>query len=173
MSALAAAYTSTFRPVQPLQGAMISELAASILGRQPMETAQLQAGLMNTGLASEGNLVSTTLTNRQRTKELEMEIAAEQKARDDIAKSNRRNSLINTLLSGASALAGNRSGTRAWALGQIAQDTGDGMTRAVNRWGVGQALFQGSQATNNPAWQAYIDANRTEGRGTAPSFPTS
>jgi hypothetical protein len=62
MSGLAAAYTSTFRPVQPLQGAVISELAASILGSQPMETARLQAGLMNTGLGMEGQLIGTTLT---------------------------------------------------------------------------------------------------------------
>jgi hypothetical protein len=174
MSGLAAAYTSTFRPVQPLQGAAISELAASILGSQPMETARLQAGLANTGLASEGNLINTTLVNRQRTKELEMEIAAQQKARDDVTKANRRASLMGTLLQGASALGGNRSNTRAWALNQIAQDAGDGMARAGNRWGVGQTLFQGAQALNNPAVEGYIEAYRNSGRaGAGLPLPTS
>jgi hypothetical protein len=174
MSGLAAAYTSTFRPVQPLQGAVISELAASILGSQPMETARLQAGLANTGLASEGNLINTTLTNRQRTKELEMEIAANKEARQDTIKANRRASLMNTLLSGVGALSGSRSNTRSWALGQIAQETGDGMARAANRWGVGQTLFQGSQALNNPAIEAYLEANRSAGRaGAGLPLPTS
>ncbi len=163
MAALASAYTSTFRPVMPLQGAVISELAASILGSQPMETARLQAGLMNTGLASEGRLIDTTLTNRQRTKELQMEIDANARAR----KENRRNSLVTNLLSGASALGGNRSGVRDWALGQVIRGTGDGLTRAGNRWGTGQTLFQGANAMNDTAIEAYLRANEAANRAGA------
>jgi len=170
MSALASAYTSTFRPVQPLQGAIISELAASILGSQPMETARLQAGLMNTGLGAEGRLIDTTLTNRQRTKELQMEITANEKTRKD----QRRSSLIGTLLQGVPALGGSRSGARDWALGQIAQDTGDGMTRAANRWGVGQTVFQGAQALNSPAIDFAVEAYRNSGKaGAGLPLPTS
>jgi len=81
MSALAGAYTQTFRPVAPLQGTVFDNGSDMLLGQMPMQTAALIAPLAQTGLNNQAQLANTTLVNRQRTLEQKTEIAALEKQR--------------------------------------------------------------------------------------------
>ena len=167
MSGLASAYTQTFRSAQPLQGAVISNLAESLMGTLVRDSAQLQAGLMNTGLGAASRLLDTTLVNQQRTKELEMDI----KNQETIRKDSRRAGLTANLLAGVGALAGSRASQRSVLLGSLLWGGGDALGRAANRWGTGQTLFQGAQAINNPAIDALLNVQEGASKVKAPLPP--
>lgn len=154
MSALAAAYTQTFRPVGPLQGTVFDNGSDQLLARMPMETASLMAPLAQTGLNNQAQLINTTLNNRQRTLEMNTEIAFREKERRDT----RRATLADRLLQVASGIG--RSGAQDWAMGQLFAPQGDGLTRAGNRYGTAMATFEGAQAVNAPLLSTYLDVGR-------------
>lgn len=154
MSALAAAYTQTFRPVGPLQGVVFDNGSDQLLGSMPLQTAALMAPLAQTGLNNQGQLMNTQLNNRQRTLEMNTEIAFREKERKDT----RRATLADRLLQAASGIG--RSGAQDWAMGQLFAPQGDGLTRAGNRWGSAQATFEGAQAVNAPLLSTYLEAGR-------------
>jgi hypothetical protein len=164
MSGLASAYTQTFRSAQPLQGAAISNLAESLMGSLVRDSAQLQAGLMNSGLGATARMLDTTLVNQQRTRELEMDI----KNQENIRKDSRRAGLTANLLAGAGALASSRASQRSGLLGSLLSGGGDALSRGANRWGTGQTLFQGAQAVNNPAIDALLNAQEGASKTRAP-----
>jgi hypothetical protein len=165
MSALAGAYTQTFRPVAPLQGTVFDNGSDMLLGQMPMQTAALIAPLAQTGLNNQAQLANTTLVNRQRTLEQKTEIAALEKQR----KQTRKATLADRLLQSASGLRG--SGAKEWAMGQLFAPQGDGLTRAGNRYGTGLATFEGAQAGNAPLLQTYLGAatNADRARSSLPA----
>ena len=151
MSALAAAYTQTFRPVAPFQGVVFDNGSDMLLGQMPMQTAALMAPLAQSGLNNQAQLADRTLNNRQRTLEQNTEIAALEKQR----KQTRKATLADRLLQAASGFRG--SGAKEWAMGQLFTPQGDGLTRASNRYGTAMATFEGAQAGNAPLLQTYLD----------------
>jgi hypothetical protein len=161
MSALAAAYTQTFQPVGPLQGTVFDNGSDVLLGQMPMQTAALMAPLAQQALRNEADLIGTTLNNRQRTLEMNTEVAFREKQRKDL----RKQTLADRLLQTASGIG--RSGAKDWAMGQVFAPQGDGLSRAGNRYGTAMATFEGAQAANAPLLQTYLDA--VKGAGAARS----
>jgi hypothetical protein len=168
MSALAAAYTQTFRPVVPLQGTVFDNGSDVLLGQMPLQTATLMAPLAQSGLNARAQLLNTQLVNRQRTLEQETEVAFRERERRDSRRETRRSTLADKLLQVASGVG--RSGAQEWALGQVFAPQGDGLTRAGNRYGTGLAAFEGAQAGNAPILQTYLDAWKSS-RGAGSGLP--
>lgn len=168
MSALAAAYAQTFRPVGPLQGTVFDNGSDQLLGSMPMQTASLMAPLAQTGLNNQAQLMNTQLNNRQRTLEMNTEIAFREKERRDL----RRATLADRLLQTASGV--RQFGAQEWAMRQLFAPQGDGLTRAGNRYGTALATFEGAQAVNAPLLQTYLGVghNANVARSGVPS-PTA
>lgn len=154
MSALAAAYTQTFRPVGPIQGVVFDNGSDQLLGSLPLQTAQLMAPLAQTGLNNQAQLMAQKLSNQQRTLEQNTEIAFARE-RD---RTQRRSTLADRLLQVASGIG--RSGAMDWAMGQLFTPQGDGLTRAGNRYGTAMATFEGAQAVNAPLLSTYLEVGR-------------
>jgi len=165
MSALAAAYTQTFRPVAPLQGTVFDNGSDVLLGQMPMQTAALMAPMAQTGLSAQAQVADRLLANRQRTLEMESEIAFKERER----KQTRKATLADRLLQAASGLRG--SGAKEWALGQVFASQGDGLTRAGNRYGTALSTFEGAQAPNAPYQQFYLDLLKPGGAGSGIPTP--
>lgn len=172
MSALAAAYTQTFRPVGPLQGVVFDNGSDVLLGSMPVQTASLMAPLAQQGLRAEADLIGQRATNQQRTLEMNAEIEFQERRDEQLRgwtekrdKRLRKWTLADRLLQGASGIG--RSGAKDWAMGQVFAPQGDGLSRAGNRLGTALATFEGAQAVNAPLLQTYLDA--VKGAGAARS----
>ena len=168
MSALAAAYAQTFRGVAPFRGVEFDKGAENALASLPIQTATLMAPLADRGLGAQAQLIGQKLSNAQRTLEQNTEIAFLEKQRKDTRKA----TLADRLLQAASGLG--KSGASDWAMGQLFASQGDGMTRAGNRLGTALATFEGANAVNNTAIQAWQDVLKQAGNaGAGLPIPTT
>ena len=167
MSALAAAYAQTFRPVGPQPGLQLDRGATQLLGGLPLRTAQLMAPLAQQGLAVEGNLLGTK-QRIQGEKDLQAAAYAQE---DKRVKTARKRTLADRLFQVASGVG--RSGSGDWATGQLFASQGDALTRTANRYGTALSTFEGANSVNAPSLQAYLEAMQQSGAAGAGLLPST